>query len=77
MRYLLPARNCILPRVPFVVHITVDSHIVTGFSILERLADTTCVTRLNYSSLQERNSLNLVWFITSPYLSGTLTRTAN
>ncbi len=77
MRYLLPARNCILPRMLCVVHITVDPHTVTGFSTFERLASTNSVTRLNYSSLQERNSLNLAWFITSPRPSGTLTRTAN
>ena len=77
MRYLLPARNCILPRMSSVVHFTVDPHTVTGFSTLERLANINSVTRLNYSSLPERNSLNLTRFITSPCLSGTLTRTAN
>lgn len=77
MCYLLPARNCILPRMSFAVLLTVYSSKVAGFINSERLANIICVTRLNYSSLQERNSLNLAWFITSPYLRGTLTRTAN
>lgn len=55
MRYLLPARNCILPRMSRVIRVTVDPHAVTGFSTLERLANIISVTRLDYSSLQERN----------------------
>ena len=73
MRYLFPARNRILPRMSFAVILAVYSSKVTGFINSERLANIISVTRLNYSSLQERNSLNLAWFITSPYLSGTLT----
>jgi len=55
MCYLIPARNRILPRVSFVVHIVVNPNKVTGFSNSERLANTTSVTRLDYSSLQNRN----------------------
>ena len=53
MRYLLSARNRILPRVFLVVHIVVNPNKITGFSIFDRLANTTSVTRLNYSSLQK------------------------
>jgi hypothetical protein len=77
MRYLLPARNRILPRMSLAVLFTVYPSKIAGFIIYERLANIISVTRLNYSSLHDRNSLNSAWFITSPYLRGTLTRTAN
>jgi hypothetical protein len=39
MRYLLPARNCILPRMSFAVLLTVYSSIVADFIIFERLVN--------------------------------------
>ena len=77
MRYLIPARNSILPRVSLVVRFVVNPNKMTGFSTFERLADTTCVTRLNYSSLQKRNSLNSVRLVSLPNIRATLTRTTN
>src|SRR3982751_4969680 len=58
MRYLLPARNPILPRVPPAFPLVINPSRVTGFINSDRLADTIGVTRLNLNSLQERNSLN-------------------
>jgi hypothetical protein len=77
MRYLRPARNCILPRVFLVIHSVVDPNKIAGFSTFERLANTIGVTRLNYSSLQNRNSLNSKWLVSLPLIRGTLTRTTN
>ena len=77
MRYLHAARNCILPRVSLIVQIVVSSNKVTGFSTLDRLANTNCVTRLDYSSLQQRDSLNFVRVVSFPYIRSTLTRTTN
>ena len=77
MRYLTSARNCILPRVSLVVPFVVYPNKITGFSIFDRLAHTTSVTRLNYSSLQNRNSLNSERFVSFPPIRGTLTRTTN
>ena len=77
MRYLFPARNSILPRVSLVVRIVINPNKMTGFSIFDRLANTTRVTRLNYGSLQDRNSLNSARFVYLPYIRGTLTRTTN
>ena len=53
MRYLLSARNRILPRVFLVVPFVVYPNKMTGFSIFERLANTIGVTRLNYNSLHK------------------------
>ena len=47
MRYLLVARNLILPRVFLVVHSVVYPNKISGFSNSERLANTICVTRLD------------------------------
>jgi hypothetical protein len=47
MRYLLSARNPILPRVFSAVLIVVDPSKVTGFVIFDSLANTISVTRLN------------------------------
>ena len=55
MRYLIGARNCILPRVSLVVLSGVYPNKVAGFSSSDRLANTIGVTRLNYSSLQLRS----------------------
>lgn len=77
MRYLLSARNCILPRVFLVLRFVVHPNKITGFSISERLANTTGVTRLNYSSLQSRNSLNFVQLVSLLHIRGTLTGTTN
>jgi len=77
MRYLHPARNCILPRISLVVLTVVYPNKIAGFSNSERLADIICVTRLNYSSLQDRNSLNSVRLVSLPHIRGTLTRTTN
>ena len=72
-----PARNRILPRVFPVVHIVVYPNRIAGFSISDRLANTIGVTRLDYSSLQNRNSLNSVRLVSLPHIRGTLTRTTN
>jgi hypothetical protein len=47
MRYLISARNSILPRVFLVVRFVVNPNKITGFSNVERLANTISVTRLN------------------------------
>ncbi len=68
IRYLTHARNCILPRVSHVVLIVVDPNMVTGFINSERLANTTSLTRLNYSSLHDRISLNSVRLVSAPHI---------
>jgi hypothetical protein len=77
MRYLLSARNCILPRIFLVVPVVVNPNKVAGFSSTDRLANTNCVTRLHYSSLQKRIALNFVRLVSAPHIRATSTRTTN
>jgi hypothetical protein len=47
MRYLLPARNTILLRVPDGLLVAISSSIISGFIKPDRLTDTIGVTKLD------------------------------
>jgi len=55
---LLHAGSILLPVFPCCSYCLVNPNKITGFSNSERLANTLSVTKLHYSSLQHRISLN-------------------